>query len=136
MFLIICVFSLFFTICNLHLYINFTVFIELFNQRFGLFFLFIYIYILLCTFYRVFISYAYYSLCRRNAKQICRFTLTDIIVSVDKHAYIHRMFNRYRHSYNYDIILIQRQLLPMHTQDLRSFYCTHIYDMQTIYLFI
>lgn len=31
MFLIICVFSLFFTICNLHLYINFTVFIELFN---------------------------------------------------------------------------------------------------------
>lgn len=29
-----------------------------------------------------------FSLCRRNAKQICRFTLTDIIVSVDKHAYI------------------------------------------------
>lgn len=77
-----------------------------------------------------------FSLCRRNAKQICRFTLTDIIVSVDKHAYIHRMFNRYRHSYNYDIILLQRQLLPMHTQDLRSFYCMHIYDMQTIYLFI
>lgn len=102
----------------------------------GLACFFLFIYILLCTFYRVFISYAYYSLCRRNAKQICRFTLTDIIVSVDKHAYIHRMFNRYRHSYNYDIILLQRQLLPMHTQDLRSFYCTHIYDMQTIYLFI